>query len=111
MVYIQSYDIVQESFGEERYSKVRVEWEFGDQVPDFVEIYIGATKSQVRIVNYQRSAALLAPRGEMVKIRICPRLIASQVDAHFVFKKSMPNDQLQEQHWETFCLSGYLRTC
>ena len=54
MVYIQSYDIIQESFDEESYSQVKVEWEFGDQLPDFVEIYIGATKSQVRIVNCER---------------------------------------------------------
>lgn len=113
MVYIQSYDIIQESFGEEVYSQIKVEWLFGDQLPDLVEIYIGSTKSQVRIVNCERSVTLLAPRREMVKVRVCPRLISSQTDGHYVFKETMPYNRMQaeEVHWETFCLTGYLRTC
>ena len=113
MVYIQSYDIVQESFGEEAYSQVKVEWEFGDQLPDLVEIYIGSTKSQVRIVNCERSVTLLAPRREMAKVRVCPRLIASQTDGQDVFKETMPYNRMQEEevHWENFCLRGFLCTC
>lgn len=113
MVYIQSYDIIQESFGEEAYSQVKVEWLFGDQLPDLVEIYIGATKSQVRIVNCERSVILLAPRRELVEVRVCPRLIASQTDGHYVLKDTMPYNRMQEEevHWENFCLIGFLRTC
>lgn len=77
---------------------VLIEWEYGNQLPDIVEIYSdGAKVAEIDVVAslQQKSTTVSLPAGTLVQVHVCGRLFEQE---------TLPDETGREQYWKVFCL-------
>lgn len=91
---------------------VLVEWAYGNQVPDRVEIYVALPNQQASLAasvtpndEHHGEKEVSAPAGAMVEIIVAPRLLANGTTLD-----KMPDDQGQEQDWQSYTVKATITT-
>lgn len=87
---------------------VEISWEYGNQLPDLIEIYENDTKiAQIKVdkASPPTSTTVSLTAGTQLQVSACPRLLS-----HEILPDEMPNLEGKLQYWETFCLVTQITT-
>src|SRR6266536_2018896 len=98
------------------YCPVSIKWEYGTQLPNVVEIYVGSTDVRLAADVYtfdvggdsmRNNGTVYVQAGQVlgVNLYVCPRLQVNGEDLG-----EMPDDQGEEQPFEHYCLVIVVRT-
>ncbi len=98
------------------YCPVSIKWEYGTQLPNVVEIYVGSTDVRLAADVYtfdvggdsmRNNGTVYVQAGQVLGVNLyaCPRLQVNGEDLG-----EMPDDQGEEQPFEHYCLVIVVRT-
>jgi len=107
-VYLTFLNATQTGEANGLFCPVLIEWNFGDQLPDLVEIYNGDTlikRLDVKSPTETSSATVFLPAGTVVNVRVCPRLVENKN-----LQDQMPNIRGVDEYWESFCQARSITT-
>lgn len=87
---------------------VEVSWEYGNQLPDLIEIYENYTRIvQIKVdkVSPPTATTVSLTAGTVLRVSVCPRLLIRET-----VEDKMPNSDGELQYWDTFCLVTQITT-